>query len=92
MTLAAPFPYFGRKRRARRARGRRRFATSAFARCVGAGWDECADCQRRTMPEGKTRIQPPTQRALWCENHIPPNRPEDQWLRKLIRYQCGVAS
>jgi len=80
-------PAIGRKRRKRRARGRRR-----FARCVGAGWDECAECQRRTLPGGRTRIQPPPIVALWCENYRPPDRPEDQRLRKLIRHQWGVAS
>jgi len=79
----SPGPAIGRKRRKRRARGRRR-----FARCVGAGWDECADCQRRTLPGGRTRIKPPIV-ALWCENYRPPDRPEDQRLRELAR-RAGV--
>ena len=80
-------PAIGRKRRARRARGRRR-----LARCSGAGWDECADCQRRTLPGGRTRINPPAFVALWCENYIPPDRPQDQRLREMARLQRGVGS
>lgn len=58
-----------------------------YARCAGAGWDECQDCQRRTSPGGEVQIDPPTIVTFWCENYIPPDRPEDQRLRELARRQ-----
>lgn len=62
-----------------------------YARCDGAGWEECHDCQRRTSSGGENHIAPPQIVALWCEFYIPPDRPEDQRLRELARQQ-GVAA
>lgn len=56
-----------------------------YARCAGAGWEECEDCQRRTAPGGEQHMQPPAIVAFWCESYIPPDRPEDQRLRELAR-------
>lgn len=63
-----------------------------IARCPGFGdgpedWlEECHDCQRRTAPGGEL-WSPPLIVALWCEDYIPPDRPEDQRLRELARRQ-----
>lgn len=43
-----------------------------YARCGGAGWEECDDCQRRTS-EGEVQMQPPPIVALWCEYYISPD-------------------
>ena len=58
-----------------------------IARCPGAGWEECEDCQRRTVPPGSNQIAPPPIVTFWCEFYIPPDRPEDQRLRELARRQ-----
>lgn len=66
-----------------------------ITRCDGFGdgpddWlDECGDCQRRTAPRGADAVvaPPPSIVTLWCENYIPPVRPEDQRLRELARQQ-----
>jgi hypothetical protein len=58
-----------------------------YARCAGWGdgpedWlEECHDCQRRTAPAGGQQHHPPSIVAFWCEDFIPPDRPEDQRLR-----------
>ena len=58
-----------------------------YARCAGAGWEECDDCQRRTAPPGPNNIAPPAVVTLWCESYLPPDRLEVQRLRELARRQ-----
>lgn len=58
-----------------------------YARCAGAGWEECDDCQRRTAPGGESQLAPPAVVVLWCEFYIPSDRPEDQRLRELASRQ-----
>lgn len=43
-----------------------------YARCGGAGWEECGDCQRRTS-DGPVQVQPPAVVTFWCEYYIPPD-------------------
>lgn len=64
-----------------------------YPRCAGWGngpedWlEECHDCQRRTAPPGGQQHHPPPIVAFFCEDYIPPDRPEDQQLRQLARQQ-----
>ena len=48
------------------------------ARCDGADWDECHDCQRRTAPrpEEVWMMAPPPIVTFVCEHYIEPDRPE----------------
>lgn len=69
-----------------------------LAWCPGWGeglddWlEECHDCQRRVADGGEMRVadggemgsRPPIV-ALWCEDYVPPDRPDDQRLRELAR-------
>ena len=61
-----------------------------LAWCPGWGeapldWlEECQECQRRTMADrGGQRVTLAPLVALWCEDYVPPDRPEDQRLREL---------
>lgn len=60
-----------------------------LAHCPGWGdgpddWlDECHDCQRRTAPAGGETMPPPQIVALWCENYVAPDPPENKRLRGL---------
>lgn len=42
-----------------------------YARCGGAGWEKCDDCQRRTS-DGEVHMQPPSIVTFWCEYYIAP--------------------
>lgn len=49
-----------------------------YARCGGAGWEECDDCQRRTtvwsgIPGGGRHIEPPQIVTFQCEHYISPD-------------------
>ena len=69
-------------------------ACQAMSRCPGWGdgpddWlEECHDCQRRTVAGGDF-MTPPAIGVFWCENYVPPDRPEDQRLRELARRLQG---
>ena len=56
-----------------------------YARCAGAGWEECADCQRRTAPPGPNQIAPPAIVMFECENYISPDGLVVQRLQGLAR-------
>jgi len=47
-----------------------------IARCDGAGWDECHDCQRRTAPGGEVHMAPPPIVTFACEYYIEPDHPQ----------------
>lgn len=59
--------------------------TLDYARCPGADWDECRDCQRRTAPPGPNQIAPPPIVTLWCENYIAPDGLIVQRLQELAQ-------
>ena len=49
-----------------------------IARCDGAGWDECDDCQRRTAPrpDQACYMTPPPIVTFVCEYYIEPDHPQ----------------